>query len=274
MDTTESTRIITSVLSFFQDLHTCPVDSVQFLSDTLLILSFQTSATLIIAVHQTVFCYISLISAVTPAVPVYRTAAVSFIRGIQRRQTPEAPSGDIYPVVTVVMGSTPTAFYFSCLQVMGCYSLFSAAVTLTQPAGATAPVLRSSQDSQMSEYLACQVFRDSPSARCLPLNASAVLYRSPDKFSCICKNFSSTVTAALPYSIPVLCLVCLLYNCQLSKSLPGQFFSPGHLVTAFLVLVYKTAGKVILSGRCSFKICVLSAASAHDDHYDCCNSCQ
>lgn len=274
MDTTESARIITSVFSFFQYFHTCSVDPVQPLSDILLILSFQASAALIIAVHKTVFCYVSFISAVTPAVPVYRTAAVPFIRGIQRRQTPETPSGDIDPVVTVVMSPAPAAFYFSGFEVMGRYGFFPAAGTPAQPAGAASAILCSLQDGQISEDLPCQIFRNTAPAGRLLLNASAVLYRSPDKFSCICKNFSSTVTAALPYSIPVLCLVCLLYNCQLSKSLPGQFFSPGHLVTAFLVLVYKTAGKVILSGRCSFKICALSAASAHDDHYDCCNSCQ
>lgn len=236
MDSAESARIIASVFSFFQYFHTCSVDPVQPLNDILLILSFQASAALIIAVHKTVFCYISFISAVTPAVPVYGAAAVPFIRGIQRRQTPETPSCDIDPVVTVVMSPAPAAFYFSGFEVMGRYGFFPAAGTPAQPAGAASAILCSLQDGQIPEDLPCQIFRNTAPAGRLLLNASAVLYRSPGKFSCIRENFSTTVALAPPYNITPLCPVCPLCNCQLSEPLPGQFLSPGHLFIAFLFI--------------------------------------
>ena len=111
-------------------------------------------------------CYISLIAAVTAAVPVNGSSSVPFIRRIQGCQPAETSSGDIHSVPARRTCQAPAAFYLPCFQVMCCYIFFLSTGTSAPPAGSSAFVFDPVKDRQPAEYTAGQV-------SCLSLSASA-----------------------------------------------------------------------------------------------------
>jgi len=103
-------------------------------------------------------CYISLIAAVTAAVPVNGSSSVPFIRRIQGCQPAETSSGDIHSVPARRTCQAPAAFYLPCFQVMCCYIFFLSTGTSAPPAGSSAFVFDPVKDRQPAEYTAGQVF--------------------------------------------------------------------------------------------------------------------
>ena len=110
----------------------------QFFTDFLLIFQIQAAAAAVIAMHQMCLCYISLIAAVTAAVPVNGSSSVPFIRRIQGCQPAETSSGDIHSVPARRACQAPAAFYLPCFQVMCCYIFFLSTGTSAPPAGSSA----------------------------------------------------------------------------------------------------------------------------------------
>ena len=206
---------------------------VQFFADFLLIFQIQTAAAAVISMYQMCLRYISLVTAVTAAVPVNRASSVPLLCRIQSCQPAETSSCNIHSVPAGRICETAAAFYLSCFEIMRCHIFFISAGTPAPPACSSAFVFNSVKDCQLTVYTACQVFCFSASAGIFCLDTAAVLYSSSHQPSCIHKNLFSTVAAAPPYTVMILLSACPVNHGELSEPLSGQILSPCHSSAPF-----------------------------------------
>ena len=190
-----------------------------------------------------ILCILGLSSTVTDTSPVDGTFVVSPPGRLDCCQSAEFSSGQIYPVVVMVMCVAAAALYFPGFQVLCDHRLFLATVASAHPAGSAPFIFRSVQDSQMSEYTAGQVFCYTSAACRLLWNTPAVgngFILQPPRID---QNFFSAVAPAAPDLISVLSLIRFAGHRQMSESPSCQFFPFRHFSITLPVSFYTAGGQ-------------------------------
>ena len=184
-----------------------------------------------------------LASALTDASPVDRAFAVPPAGRLDCCQSAEFSPCQIYPVMVMIMCMAAAALYLSGFQILRGRCLFLSAVAPAHPAGSASFIFRSIQNSQMSEYTACQVFCHISPSCCHLGNTSAVRDGFILKPPRIDQNFFPAVTPAAPDLISVLSPIRFACHCQMPESLSCHIFSFRHFSITFPVSFYTAGGQ-------------------------------
>jgi hypothetical protein len=183
-----------------------------------------TAAAMVVTIHQPLFRYIQLCSALASAMPYSHAFAIRHIRRFQCSKSAKHLASQIrcicLPDISV---QAAAAFPFVIVKRMGCYDALVSAIALAQPAGpARFPLFLQAKYRQSSVAFSGQVIGNWPQRQLADFSAATM----GDGSSCqplrVYHDLSSAITTAAPSPIAVFLFAGLFQNSQFPESFPSE----------------------------------------------------